>query len=457
MSFPHRFTNKFWSNVACIFLALPFCLFVQNAGSAELKLSGDWQVEVTATQPRFLRSAETLSANLTISPSAEREAQFERYDSLPIFQPTVPVWAGEGTVLRGLRTCETASDGMLVADSLRVYTNFDATPVALQAGKDYGADLRWSAIGRLSNGSIQAGQPVFASYRFYQSRLDAVVQTGKNNILIREGIPTNTTAMLPPLEKGDKLLATIWIPGRTTKLTAENVFPILETKYPEPPKSHPSQAELRIPKSLNKLRRGEPIRILAWGDSVTDAGYLPHPETDRWQAQFVTRLRARFPKARIELISEAWGGRTTGSYLAEPPGSLHNYKEKVLGAKPDLIVSEFVNDAGLSPAQVREVYGKLLTDFQSIGAEWIILTPHYVRPDWMGLTRLRDIDNDPRPYVAGLRQFAAENPVGLADASKRWGRLWRQGIPYTTLFINSINHPDARGMAMFADSLMELF
>jgi len=168
-------------------------------------------------------------------------------------------------------------------------------------------------------------------------------------------------------------------------------------------------------------------------------------------------LRARFPKAKIELVTEAWGGRNTGSFLAEPPGSEHNYGEKVLGAKPDLVVSEFVNDAGLNPEQVEERYAKLLGDFQAIGAEWIILTPHYVRPDWMGLSRERDIDEDPRPYVAGLRQFAAKHAVALAEAARRYGRLWRQGIPYTTLMLNSINHPDARGMSIFADALMELF
>ncbi len=129
----------------------------------------------------------------------------------------------------------------------------------------------------------------------------------------------------------------------------------------------------------------------------------------------------------------------------------------MLALKPDLIVSEFVNDAGFSPAQVNERYGKLLCDFQGIGAEWIILTPHYVRPDWMGLTRERDVDNDPRPYVAGLREFAARNPVALADASRRYGRLWRQGIPYSTYMLNSINHPDARGMKLFADALMAIF
>ena len=153
----------------------------------------------------------------------------------------------------------------------------------------------------------------------------------------------------------------------------------------------------------------------------------------------------------------AWGGRNTSAYLAEPPGSPHNYRETVLGVKPDVIISEFVNDAGLSPAQVEERYSKLLKDFQAIGAEWIILTPHYVRPDWMKLTRERAVDDDPRPYVHGLRQFAAMHDVALADASLRYGRLWRQGIPYNSLMVNAINHPDERGMRLFADALMALF
>ena len=59
--------------------------------------------------------------------------------------------------------------------------------------------------------------------------------------------------------------------------------------------------------------------------------------------------------------------------------------------------------------------------------------------------------------MKGLRQFTARNQLALADASLRYGRLWRQGIPYSTLMLNSINHPDARGMRLFADSLLALF
>jgi len=327
----------------------------------------------------------------------------------------------------------------------------------LRRGQDYEADLVWGTIGRCPNGAIREGQPVYASYRYASLRIDAVVLTRSGRIVLRQGESRPAAPLPPEFKPGECRLANIWLPGRLSRLGPEHLFPVLETAYPEPPQPKPAPAEQLLPKTMSKLQSGERLRILAWGDSVTVGTYVPDWEHNRWQEQFVARLKARFPKANIELLTEAWGGRNTGSYLAEPPGSEHNYQEKVLAPKPDLIVSEFVNDAGLSPDQVNERYGKLRADFQGIGAEWIILTPHYVRPDWMGLSRERDVDEDPRPYVAGLRQFAARNRVALADASLRWGRLWRQGIPYSTLLVNSINHPEARGMKLFADALMELF
>ena len=56
-----------------------------------------------------------------------------------------------------------------------------------------------------------------------------------------------------------------------------------------------------------------------------------------------------------------------------------------------------------------------------------------------------------------LRRFAAEHNLALADASARWCRLYRQSIPYVTLEANSINHPDVRGMGIFAKALMSVF
>ncbi|HEY0549221.1 MAG TPA: SGNH/GDSL hydrolase family protein [Verrucomicrobiae bacterium] len=417
---------------------------------ASFSVAGDWDVRVTVDEPR------SINATVRVSPPALVTVTAEKHERVPDFNPKAGGWV-KGAQLHGGKAQETTTPGLLVADSFTLRAGPEPDSVLFQRGRDFEIDTNWGTFGRTTNSTIKPDQPVFASYRHAQLRLDAVVLTRDGLIVWRPGAARAAAPVAPNVQEGERHLGNIWMPGLVAKLAPEHLFPILESAYPEPASSNPTPAERLVPRALKKLQSGERLRLLAWGDSVTECRYIPDWEHNRWQAQFVTRLRERFPKADIELVTEAWGGRNTGSYLNEPPGSAHNYREKVLGAKPDLIVSEFVNDAGLNAKQVEERYGKLLADFQSIGAEWIILTPHYVRPDWMGLTREREVDDDPRPYVAGLRQFAAKHPVALADASRRYGRLWRQGIPYNTLMVNSINHPDARGMKIFADALMELF
>ena len=437
-----------------LLLLLGLALSLSHTGNAlnpaRFSLVGDWEVLVTVEEPRSLSSTVRVDPPPLITVTAERHA------SLPLFNPKAGGWV-KGAQLHGVQAQETTTPGLLEADSFSLRAGPELGSAVFQGGKDYEIDPAWGTFGRTTNSVIKPDQPVFASYRHSQLRLDAVVLSRDGRIVPRPGEARAAAPLPPKIEEGERHLGNLWLPGRMTKLGPENLFPILESAYPEASKPDPSLAEQRLPRTMKKLRSGERLRLLAWGDSVTVGTYVPDWQRNRWQEQFVARLRQRFSKADIELVTEAWGGRSTSSYLSEPPGSPHNYREKVLGAKPDLIVSEFVNDAGLNPPQVEERYGKLLADFQEVGAEWVILTPHYVRPDWMGLSREREIDDDPRPYVAGLRQFVGRHPVALADASRRYGRLWRQGIPHNTLMLNSINHPDARGMKIFADALMELF
>ena len=434
------------------FLCITACASIGSAAPAEFKIAGDWDVQVTVSDDK----GTAVSTLLHVPRPAWVTVTAEKHDSLPVFNPRAGGWV-KGAQLFGVRAQETTTPFLLETTSLVLRAGPEATSETFRKGEAYEADLSWGTLGRTTNSSIKEKQAVFASYRHAMLRLDAVVLTRDGRMELRPGRPLAAAPVPPKAEAGERHLGNIWLPGVIEKLSPDHLFPILESAYPESPKPSPTVAEKLTPKALERLRSGEPLRILAWGDSVTVGTYVPDWQQNRWQEQFVARLKERFPKAKIELVTEAWGGRNTGSYLAQPPGAEHNYREKVLGAKPDLIVSEFVNDAGLNPAQVEKQYSKFLADFQAIGAEWIILTPHYVRPDWMGLTRERDIDNDPRPYVTGLRQFSAKHNVALADAALRYGRLWRQGIPYTTVMLNSINHPDARGMKLFADALMELF
>ena len=407
---------------------------------ASLSLAGDWLVRVALPG----RPAETLS----VFPSPLLQVAGEPYTNLPLFNPKAGGWV-RGAQLNPLKAQETTSRHLLDPTS---FSLSDGTQL-LTPGTDYEIDLEWGTFGRLPNSRIQPNQTVYATYRHAQMRLDAVVQTANGTIVIRTGEPRAAAPAQPAIQPGECHLGNIYIPVYLKKLTPEHLFPVLETAYPETP-IQPTPTITRLKK---RLENAEKIRILAWGDSVTDASYLPNKPADRWQDQFVARLRKQYPKATIDLLTQAWGGRNTATYLAEPPGSPHNYQETVLALKPDVVISEFVNDAGSKPEVIAKRYAKLEADFKAIQAEWIILTPHYTRPDWMDLTRERDIDDDPRPYVKAVRQFAATHDVALADASRRWGRLWRQAIPHNTLLLNAINHPNAHGMRLFADALMALF
>ena len=125
-----------------------------------------------------------------------------------------------------------------------------------------------------------------------------------------------------------------------------------------------------------------------------------------------TWLRDKYPQAHIRYVNAGTGGWNSDSKLPL-------FQEQVLDHKPDLVVIEFVNDMGMDREHIFKNYTEALTKLRAIGAEAIILTPHFVRPDWMGADgNLRT--KETRPAVGFLKEFAAENKVGLADASRRW-------------------------------------
>ena len=411
--------------------------------------AGDWGVRVAHTAAGIMATG-----TFVIAPPDVVEVIDEKIPALPLFNPAVPGWV-KGVALAEVKAAECTVIRAIDPESLVVKTARGREGTLLERGRDWEADTEWGTVGRLAGGRVGKGEPVWASYRAARRRIDSVVRLTDGTLELVRGTPQIVLCEPPSIPAGSERLVNVYLPGRIEKLSDVNLFPILEDRCPPLASDQPPQARARLPETLRRLESGEPLKILAWGDSVTTY--------DRWQSMFVERLKTRYPQSKIELVTEAWGGRNTGSYLAEPPGSDHNYREKVLEARPHLIVSEFVNDAGMTPADVDRHYGQLLADFRGIGAEWIILTPHYVMPEWMGPGFLergqRDIDDDPRPYVAGLKAFVAAHPerVALADAARRYGRLWRQGIPYLTLMENNINHPNVAGHQIFVDALDEVF
>ena len=418
-----------------------------NSNVASLSLTGDWSVLVEYRDQR---------TELAIEPAEFINVESEKHDRLPLYE-TLGTWNAQ-CFPRQIRSPENMPTTFaLDDDSVVIRAGESPDSETFQQGRDFEVMPLWGAIGRKADGRIGENQPVWFSYRFGEMRLDSVVLTADGKIALRKGTPDITIPVPPELPNGETRLANIWVKACIEKLELQLLFPISETAYPEAEKRKGETiAETLLPRTMAKLQNGEPLRVLAWGDSVTDASYVTD-RSQRWQERFASQLQARFPDAQVELVTEGWGGRTTTAYLAEPPGSERNYREKVLDRKPDLVVMEFVNDGGLPLDVLESVYAGLLNDFRSRNIEWLILTPHYVRADWMGLDNERDIDEDPRHYVHFVRRFGQENSVAVADAAARYGRMWRQGIPYSTLMYNNINHPTPEAMQIFADALMAVF
>ena len=417
------------------------------AAPAEFKAIGDWSVEVT-----FNGKTSVVKA----APPIVKVVENERHDALQNFNGNAGGW-GAGTRLDAVISMECSTYGGYQKGTLVVKSSDGADAVVYQNGVDYKLLEDWGALGRLPEGNIPENQPVFFDYAYCLHRIDSIVRDKAGEFVLRLGVPDSSTPVPPALQEGDVRLGNLWIKAGLQELTDEQLFPILETAFPDELRVAPGTAQKLLPKTLAKLQKGETLRILAWGDSVTVGTFLPDYLNHRWQEQFVAWLREQYPQADIQLETVAWGGRNTDSFLNEPAGSEYNYAEKVLGSKADLIISEFINDAWFPKEKTYQNYGKFLKDFAEIGAEWIILTPHYIRPDMMALTTEKGIDVDTREYVHAIRQFAAENGIAVADASLRWGRLWRQGIPYSSLMTNNINHPNIAGMTPFVEALKDIF
>jgi hypothetical protein len=101
-------------------------------------------------------------------------------------------------------------------------------------------------------------------------------------------------------------------------------------------------------------------------------------------------------------------------------------------------------------------YNALNDEFTKDGIEWMLVIPHYNYHSWMGEPTDR-VETDNRPFVLNLRKYVANHNMAYADWSARWGHLAKEGIPFETLLLNGVNHPNDHAHQMLSDALLEVF
>jgi lysophospholipase L1-like esterase len=368
-----------------------------------------------------------------------------RDEALTLSEDAPKGW-GKGTSLRGCVSRGTTLAGCLVPDSLVIKAAAGPEGRRLVEGTDWRADKLWGKVGRMPEGPVSATTTVYADYDYSLLRVDTLEVRSDGKVVLRTGAEHKSIPEPPAVDAGARALCNIYLPYHCTELTAAELYPV-GIPFPEPGQEELQARAATVAKAREKLEAGGDFNLVFWGDSVTCGGDSSVPEKMFTRA-FTTWLRDRYPQTRINSINSGTGGWNSQSKLPL-------FQQEVLDKKPDLVIIEFVNDMGMGRDQIFRNYTEAVSKIRAQGGDVIILTPHFTRPDMMGTTDLRT--GETRAAVGFLKEFAAENNVGLADASRRWAHLWQEGLPYMTLLNNGINHPDDRGHWLFVQELQEFF
>ena len=204
-----------------------------------------------------------------------------------------------------------------------------------------------------------------------------------------------------------------------------------------------------LPRTAKRLRAGELVKVIAFGDSITAGGEASSVEL-QYPSRYVEHLRSRFPAARITLENGSTGGDNTVNGLAR-------LDEKVLTRAPDLVLIAF----GMNDHNRPEVGGVAVADFkdnlkqivarirEKTSAEVILLSTFPPHPDW------RFSSHRMEQYARATEEAAEECGSAYANVFAVWQKALARKDP-SSLLANNINHPNDFGHWLYLQALAAL-
>lgn len=188
-----------------------------------------------------------------------------------------------------------------------------------------------------------------------------------------------------------------------------------------------------------KLKAGEALKIVAFGDSITAGGDASKPDLIYWQ-RWADALQRKHPDSRITAVNGATGGDSTAQ-------GLERLQTKVLDEKPDLVLLGFgMNDHNVMGVPIPQFESNLIQMITRIrtevGAEVILFSTFPPNPKWkFGSHRMEE-------YAAATRRVARETACAYADVFGNWQALAGRKKP-EDLLGNNINHPNDFGHGIY--------
>jgi lysophospholipase L1-like esterase len=200
-------------------------------------------------------------------------------------------------------------------------------------------------------------------------------------------------------------------------------------------------AAVKVPKTVAKLRSGEPVRIVCFSDSVTGVYY--HTGGRRAYADMLDIALGRvFPKSDVTMINAGISGHTTVNALSR-------IDRDVLAHEPTLVTVMFgLNDmGGLTLDQYRDLLRTIVEKCRSAGAEVLLATPNDV------------INTSGRPteklqrYCEAMRDVGQSMNVPVCDCYSELEALKSRDAAAWRLLLSDEIHPNMDGHKRIAELL----
>ncbi len=215
------------------------------------------------------------------------------------------------------------------------------------------------------------------------------------------------------------------------------------------PPSMPAFNPESLPKTLEKLRRQEPLSIVLLGDSISTGCNASlwgggAPFQPAYQDLLVEHLRRHY-QTEVTLTNLSVGGKST-------PWGI-SMIDKVTPDDPDLVILAFgMNDsAGRSPEEFGQNTAAMIRQTRDTcaQAEFILIAPMTGNRDWVRLNH--DVFPKYRDQLASL----CGPGIALADMTSVWIEMLKRKKD-ADLTGNGVNHPNDFGHRVYAQVLSAL-
>jgi acyl-CoA thioesterase-1 len=198
---------------------------------------------------------------------------------------------------------------------------------------------------------------------------------------------------------------------------------------------------MKLENTLNKLKKGEDLTIIALGDSLTQ-GWLVR----KGYLDFIAEmLEKKYLHNNFTIINRGVPGDTA-------EGGLYRLKHDVIDMNPDLIFIQFgLNDAylGISPERFKNTVCAIIDELEAeIAAEMLLITSVPIMREEEDIMAGRFYDR--------LEWISEEKGLPIARVHTYWKKKISEGIDFRKLVQADQVHPTVEGYRLMAEAIMEV-